>query len=210
MRKYKPNTINKSKQKKREDFHYKYFMTTIFVGVIHYIFVESHYIGSDNRYDLFVFWIPVLIGLVLVVKFNILLIEWNNVLPTFKKEKNIFLKIIYFPFLFLVHFILSVIIFWIPSNIIWDGINKMESNKNQIETFTLNVTDFHHSTGKGGSNKIRFSFKGERESIRTSYQTIKPYLEKKPDDYQVVIEVKKGIWNYYVLQSWDIIQTSTQ
>ena len=154
MRKNRPKTINKTKQKKRQDIQYKYFMTTIVIGVIHYFFLESHYIGSDSRYDLFVFWLPVVVGLILIVRFNVLSIDWNGIIPTIKKEKNIFYKIIYLPFLFLLHFMLSVIIFWIPSNIIWDSLNKIESNKNQIETYELKVDDFQRSTGKGGSNRI--------------------------------------------------------
>ena len=210
MRKYRPKTVINSRQKKQEDIKNKYLITTIVIGLIHYYFIESIYIGRDNRYYLFVFWIPVLVGLVLIIKFNILSIDWNDILPTIKNEKNIFIKIIYIPLLFSMHFILSVIIFWIPSNIIWDSINKIESNKNQIETHTLKVNGFHHHSGRGGSNRIRFNFKGEKESIKTSYQDIKPYLEKNPDDFQVIIEVKKGIWSYYVLQSWDIKEVSNQ
>jgi hypothetical protein len=200
----KPNLVNKTKQKKREEFYYKYFITTLVIGVIHYYFFESHYLGSDTRYDLFVFWIPVIVGFTLIVWYNILSIDWNDILPTIKKEKNIFYKIIYVPFLFLMHFMLSIMIFWIPSNIIWDSINKIQSNKNDIEMYTLKVDNFHHSTGKSGSNQIRFIFNGEYESIKVSYQDIKPYLDQNPNDFQVIIEVKKGIWNYYVLQTWDI------
>jgi hypothetical protein len=98
--------------------------------------------------------------------------------------------------------------FWIPSNIIFDSINKIESNKNVIETYILKVHDFHHSTGRSGSNLIRFIFKGKKERIRVSYEDIKPYLDKNPDDFQVSIEVKKGIWNYYILETWDIKELS--
>ena len=63
---------NKTRVKKRDDFLYNYLIATLIVGVIHYYFFESHYIGSDNRYDLFVFWIPVVVGIFFIVKFNIL------------------------------------------------------------------------------------------------------------------------------------------
>jgi hypothetical protein len=200
----KPNSVNKTKQNKREEFYYKYFITTLVIGVIHYYFFESHYLGSDFRYDLVVFWTPVVVGLILIVRYNILSMDWHDILPAIKKEKNIFYKIIYAPFLFIMHFMLSVLIFWIPSNIIWDSINKIESNKNDSKKYTLKVDNFHHSTGKGGSNQIQFIFKGKNENIKVSYQDIKPYFDQNPNDFQVIIEVKKGIWNYYVLQSWDI------
>lgn len=122
--KSQPSKINKTREKKREEIQYKFLIAILVIGVIHYYFFESEYIGSDNRYDLFVFWIPVIVGLFLIVKFNILSIDWKDILPTIRKKKNIFYKIIYLPFLFLMHFMLAVMLFWIPSNIIFDGINK--------------------------------------------------------------------------------------
>ena len=208
MRKNTSKTINKTKQKKREEFQYKYLMATIAIGVIYHFFFESYSIGSDTRYDVFVFWLPVIIGLILIVSFNVLSIDWNDILPTIKKERNIFYKIIYFPFLVLMHFMLSIIIFWIPADIIWDNFNRMESNKNQTETYITKADKFQRSTGRSGSNKIYFSFKGKSESIRTSFKDIKPFLEKNPNDYEVIVDLKKGIWNYYVLQSWDIKEVS--
>jgi hypothetical protein len=206
--KSKSSKINKTREKKREEIQYKFLIAILVIGVIHYYLFESEYIGDDNRYDLFVFWIPVVVGLFLIVKFNILSIDWNDILPTIRKEKNIFHKIIYLPFLFLMHFMLAVMYFWIPSNIIFDSINKIESNKNVIETYTLKVHDFQHSSGRSGSNLIRFIFKGKKERIRVSYEDIKPYLDKNPDDFQVSIEVKKGIWNYYITETWDIKELS--
>ena len=44
----------------------------------------------------------------------------------------------------------------------------------------------------------------KNESIKTSFKDIEPFLEKNPDNFQIIIEVKKGIWNYYILESWKI------
>lgn len=210
MRKDISKTINKTKEKKREEFQYKYLMATIAIGVIYHYFFESYSIGSDSRYDVFVFWLPVTIGLLLIVRFNVLSIDWKDILPTIKKEKNIFYKIIHIPFLILMHFMLSVIIFWLPANIIWDTLNKIESNKNPVETYIIKADEFHRSTGRRSSNKIYFTFKGKTESIRTTYEDIKSFLDKNPNNFRVIIDVKKGIWNYYVLQSWDIKEVSNQ
>ncbi|WP_298392416.1 hypothetical protein [Flavobacterium sp.] len=202
--KSKPSKTTKTKQKKREEIQYQFLIAVLVIGLIHYFFIESKYIGGDYRYDLFVFWIPVIVGFLLIVKFNILSIDWKDILTNIRKEKNIFHKIIYLPLLFLVHFMLAVMYFWIPANIIFDGINKIESNKNVIETYTLKVHEFHHSSGRSGSTLVRFIFKGEKEHIKVSYEDIKPYLDKNPNDFQISIEVKKGIWNYYILENWDI------
>ena len=196
--------LNKTKQKKLEEIRYRYLIATMVIGLFYYMFIESQYIGGDIRYDFFIFWIPVLIGLILIIKFNFLSVQWNEIFPTLRKEKNVFLKIIYLPILFLKHFIISVIFFWIPSSIVWDCVNKIESNNSPIESHVLTVYDFHSSSGRTGSNKIRFKFRDKTESIKTSYKDIEPFLEKNPDNFQVIIEVKKGIWNYYILESWEI------
>ena len=206
MKKYqlKTPTINKTKQKKKDEILYKYFITAIVIFSLYHLFIESHYLGSDCKYDLYVFWIPTLLGFFIALKFNLFQIDWKCCISDLKKEKNFFYKFFTIPFLILAHFVFALIMFWMPSNIIWDAINKIESNNNQIETYVLKVNEFHRSSGKGSANRIRFVFNEKNESIKTSFKDIEPFLEKNPDNFQIIIEVKKGIWNYYILESWKI------
>lgn len=205
MKKYKSKTsnINKTRQKKRDAILYKYFMATIAICVIHYIFIAYHYLGSDYRYDLFVFWIPTLIGIIITIKFDLLQFDWKDFIPDLKKEKNFFRKVFTIPFLILVHFMFSVIMFWMPSNVIWDIVNKIEAHNNRVEVFTLKVEKFYKASK--GSDKIYFKFKNESESVSVKYQDIKPYLDKNPSNYSIKLEVRKGIWNYYIIDSYDIL-----
>ncbi len=203
MRKIKPKFQNKTKQKKIDAILYRSFMTLIAVFVLYHMFVESHYLGSDYRYDVFVFWIPTLIGFFIALKFNLFQIDWKDCISDLKKETNFFYKFFTIPFLILAHFMFAVIFFWMPSNIIWDGLNKIESQKNRIEVFILPVKQF--SKTSKGPDKIYFDFKNDLESIKVDYQTIKPYLDKNPSNYKVEIEVRKGIWNYYIVDSYDIL-----
>ena len=204
MKKYKPKTssINKTKQKKLDVILYRSFMTAIAVFVLYHIFIESHYFGSDYRYNLYVFWIPTLIGFFITLKFNLSQINWKDCISDLKKETNFFYKFFTIPFLILVYFVFAVIMFWMPSNIIWDVLNKMESKNKKLEVFFIPVDQF--STSSKGSDKIYFYFKNELESIPVPYQDIKPYLDKNPSNYKVEIDVRKGLWNHYVLESWDI------
>jgi len=202
MRKIKPKFQNKTRQKKKVAILYRSFMTAIAVFVLHYMFIESHYLGSDYRYDLYVFWIPTLIGFFVALKFNLFQIDWKDCITDLKKEKNFFIKIITIPLLILAHFIFAVIMFWMPSNIIWDGLNKMESKNKRIEVFSVPVKQF--SLSSKGSDRIYFYINNDLESIPVSYKDIKPYLDKNPSNYKVKIEVRKGLWNHYVLESWDI------
>ncbi|WP_310559240.1 hypothetical protein [Flavobacterium sp.] len=95
--------------------------------------------------------------------------------------------------------------FGFSANLIWNYFNKVETNKNQIEVFNLKINAFRRTTGKGGSNCIIFPFKGNQEVIKISYDNIKPYLNQNSNDYILVLDVRKGIWDYYKLENWDII-----
>ena len=202
MRKVKPKFQNKTKQKKRDAILYRSFMTAIAVFVLYHIFIESHLFGSDYRYNLFVFWIPTLIGFFIALKFNLFQFDWKECISDIKKETNFFYKIFTIPFIILAHFVFAVIMFWMPSNIIWDALNKMESKNNKLEVFFIPVNQF--STSSKGADRIYFYFKNELESIPVPYQDIKPYLDKNPSNFKVEIDVRKGLWNHYVLESWDI------
>lgn len=202
MKKIKPKFQNKTRQKKRDAFLYRSFMTAIAVFVLYHTFIESHYFGNDYKYDLYVFWIPTLFGFFIALKFNLFQIPWKEYITDLKKEKNFFYKFFTIPFLILAHFVFALIFFWMPSNIVWDVLNKMESQKNSIEVFSAPVKQF--ATNSKGPDKIYFYFKNNLESLGVDYQVIKPYLDKNPSNYHVEIEVRKGIWNYYVLESWDI------
>ena len=70
------------------------------------------------------------------------------------------------------HFIFSVIMFWIPSNIIWDSLNKIEANKNaKRNTFIITglATDFTFLN----LNSDDFSFKmsNQKEDYLASYNS---------------------------------------
>ena len=193
----------KTNQKKKENLLYKFFITTIVIGLVYHGFIESNYIGGDNRYDLYVFWIPIIIGIILAVKYDLLQMKWKGY---FENEKSVILKYLSIPITFIAHFIFSVIMFWIPSNIIWDSLNKIEANKNAKEVYSLPIVAFHDVKSSKSRDRIYFNFNGEKEHILVKYKTIKRYLDKNPNDYKIRIEVRKGIWKYYILDSFEILE----
>lgn len=87
------------------------------------------------------------------------------------------------------------------TKISWDILNEKAIQQNQIETLRCDVTKF----SKGRRHySIDFTFKGRHESIFVNYATIKKYVNENPKDYEIVIEAKEGIWNYYKLDNWTI------
>lgn len=195
------NRIKNSKKRKEKKLN-KYFFGILIFGIIHYLFIESKDIGSDIRYDLFVFWIPTCIGMLITIRFDFLQLNWKVTFEDLKKEKNIFFKIFTIPFLLVIHFTVAVIMFWMPSNIVWDTCNKMEAKNNKIEVREFQIAKFQLSRS---SDSVGFYYNGKWESIPVSYKAIKPYLDKNPKDYTIRLELRKGIWNYYIVDSYDIL-----
>jgi len=192
---------SKYQQKKRKNILYESLIALLVIFVLYGIFIESSYIGKDYRYNLFVFWIPILIGLFIAIRFNILGFDYKKLYSELKKEKKIHIKIAYILIVNMTFFVLSIIMFWIPSNIIWDMLNKIEARKNNIEIISIPVEEF---TKYRNFNKIYFKFKNRTESIKVSSKTINLYINKNPNNYIVEIGIKKGIWNHYIIDHWNI------
>lgn len=189
------------KSKRNKNILYQYFILLFFIGVLYHIYIESSYIGKDYRYNIFVFWIPTLLGFFIILKYDILGIDFKKFYSSLKNEKRFLVKILLFLTMNLNLFLFSIIMFWIPSNIIWDVLNKIEARKNNIEVISIPVEEF---TKSKYSNKIYFKFKNRTESIKVSSKTINLYINKKPNNYTVEIGVKKGIWKHYIIDHWNI------
>ncbi len=192
---------NQHKSKRNKNILYQYFILLLFIGVLYHIYIESSYIGKDYRYNIFVFWIPSLVGFFIILRYDIFGIDFKKFYSELKKEKKIYIKIIYILLINFILFMFSIIMFWIPSNIIWDILNKIESQKNKVEMVSIPVEKF---TKFRQSNKIYFKFKNRTESIKVSSKTINLYIDKNPNNYIIEIGTKKGIWNHYIIDSWNI------
>lgn len=195
------NRIKNSNKRKVKKLN-TYFFGILIIGLIHYMFIESKYIGSDYRYDLFVFWIPTIVGMLITIRFDFLQLNWKETLDDLKKDKSIFSKIFTLPFLLVIHFMIAVIMFWMPANIIWDTWNKIEAKNSKIEVREFQIAKFQLSKS---SDSVGFYYNGKWESIPAHYEDIKPYLDKNPKKYKIKLEVRKGIWNYYIVDSYDIL-----
>ena len=203
-KKFETKTAFKKRVKKRAKIEEKIFIGILILGVIYYLFFEDLSFGEDYRYTLYVFWLPTILGFFVAIKYSFVAEYWSSLLEDLKKEKYFLMKIFYPLLLVVMTFMYSVIMFWMPSNIIWDGVNKMESITNKIEVYNLPVEEFRKSR-KRSNYKICFYFKKEWESIPVSREFIKPYLDKNPKNYRIKLEVRKGIWNYYVYEDFDIL-----
>ncbi len=193
---------NKLKKKTIDKINDALFFIFCLTGIIYFLFFQSVTIGGDYKYFVYVFLIPTLIGFFLTAKFTFFSKSWNSIFIDLRKEKYLILRFIY-PFLLITsNFMFSYVFFGNSANIIWDVINKFESEKNKTEKYFLPITKIY--TSYKYKDKIRFVFLNNEESISVKYSEIKPFLNKNIDNLKIEIKVKKGIWNHYILESWHI------
>ncbi|MEW5675238.1 hypothetical protein ABGT15_02890 [Flavobacterium enshiense] len=195
--------VNLTRKKKIEERNYRIFIGFAIANVIYWIFFEPLIFGKDIRYDIYVFWIPMLLGIISCSILNVFEFSWRELFSDLKKEKNIFWILFYPIFFLLMHMVFSYMIFGFASRVLWNTINEIESEKNKIEIFHLPVEEFRKASSRS-SDKIYFKFKNNLESIPVDEEVIKPYLNANPDDYTIVLGVRKGIWNHYLFESWDL------
>lgn len=197
--------VNLTRKKKIEERNYRIFIGFAIANVIYWRFFEPLIFGQDMRYTIFVFWIPMVLGVITCSILNVFEFSWRELFSDLKKEKNI-LWILFYPIFFLLmHMVFSFMIFGFTSRVIWDTINTAESKNNTIEVFHLPIEQFSKG-GRKSNPKIYFRFNNNLESIPVEKETIKPYLNANPNDYTIILEVRKGIWNHYVYESWDLIK----
>ncbi len=199
-KKFETKSVLKESVKKRAKKEKTIFFGIIIITVIYYIFFESLSLGGDYRYELYVFWLPTILGFFVAFKYSFIAEYWSSLLLDVIKEKRLLFKIFYPLFLVIITFIYSVMMFWMPSNMIWDIFNKIEAQNNKIEIFQYPIEKFN----VGKRESIGFYFNKSWETIPVHYEIVKPYLDKNPHNYKIKLEVRKGLWNYYILESWEI------
>lgn len=186
------------KEKKKDKIHYKILIGLLIIGVLYYLFFEPNLIGNDSRYTYYIFLTPLIIGVLVL-----LLYRQDYLRFKFNSFKNLQTKIFMLFFYGLQGILFSYLIFGQIAKISWDILNKSAAKENSEEVIICKISKFWTSKS---SNQIEFQFENKLERFNVSYSTIKPYLKTNPKDYYLKIEANKGIWNYYLVNNWEIIK----
>ncbi|MCP2029343.1 putative integral membrane protein [Flavobacterium sp. HSC-32F16] len=185
----------KKKEKKREQIHYLLVILAMIFCIVNFTFYDDNTIGHDVRYIIYVFCLPLVIG---ILFFGIYRREF--LIKTYLSFKETYAKIYVIGFYLLQGIIVSYLSFGQIANVMWNYINKKEAAKNKIEIINCNVTGFY--TKKNPD--ISFEFKNETEVFEVNSETNRKNYNRNPKDYQLEITVQKGIWNYYIVKHWEL------
>ena len=184
-----------NKEKKKEQIHYTLLIFALIFCVINLSFIESETIGHDERYEIYVFWLPIIIG---VVFFGIYRREF--LIRKYLSYKEIYFKIYVIGFYLLQGILVSYLSFGQIASVMWNYINKNEAEKNPTEIVFCKVTGFY--TKKNPD--VSFIFKNQTEVFNVNSETNRENYNRNPKDYELEITVQKGIWNYYIVKHWKL------
>jgi hypothetical protein len=190
-----------SNEKKFEKKLYRWFIAALVVAVVYYFFIEPTTIGFDYRHDIFIFWIPIIAG--------IIFFGWYRrefLLTQYVTSKGFILKAFIIVFYLIQGAVISMVTFRQAAQMIWDFIQVIEAKDAPHETFEFSVTQFGRSRGKSSWAYVDFKMNGREESFYVRHSFIRDYLEEDPDVFKVRIQAQKGVWGYYLVNHWEILK----
>lgn len=186
-------------EKRLEKKHYRILIGLAIFGAGYYYLIEPETIGHDSRYNMYIFWLPTMIGVL------VLAMHRRRFLTTqFSINKGAVLWTAMILLYLAEGFMVSYLSFGQVAKISWDILNERVCRENKTETLTFDVTEFSRGSYRRGSPSINFRYNGKLERINVPYSTIKVYKNEDPKDYELMLEVNKGIWNFYKLKSWEL------
>ncbi len=168
------------------------------ISVAYYLIADYDYIGHNNNYFIYIGILPVLAGLIFngLYRRKILLAELTKMRWDFSK----FLVIIFLLFQGLVFSLFS---FGLAARVTWDVLNKRAAGQSPTEIKYCPITQFY--TRK--SSVIYFKYENRSERLQVNYDSIKDLVNSKAD-YTLKLTVRKGLWNYYIIDNWQILTKS--
>jgi|GEM_PF-5400504 len=198
---YKRKKPKKQDTEKKQLRIFNWVFYTLLALSVFQLFMEAETIGHDTRYFYWIILLPVLTGLVCFLYFG-----YGYFKSDFTGIEKMYQKILV-GFLLLVFIVfMSLISFGTIARATLDYCNRSAAEKKQAEVVYCDVTKFQ--SGKHCS--IKFKFNKENEYFGISYKTYKSFADKAPGNYQLEITIQKGVWKYYVVNSWNIIDKTKE
>jgi len=196
----------KTKNKTDDRFIFEYNSTLIIViGMI--LLISYHYyfgynkIGTDYRYLILVDILPILSGTIFIFYRS------RKIFKSIFKAKNaLFVKVIDVVVHFISALLLSYCTLGLVTKITWDYFNLKETRQSKIEHITCKISKVIIGVGRRGP-EIEFLYNGGFEKLPINYDS---YSECSQLTAEVELDIKKGIWDTYVVENYHIKQTDSK
>ena len=185
-------------EKKIDKRNYIILIGLVLVYVIYRSYFKLDTIGHDYRYFLIVLLLPTTSGIIILgyLKREFLIDKLNESKGVFQKGLLILL--------FLVQgFIFSYFSVGFVADAIWNHLNKKTADTSSAEIISCELTGIYSGTSKS-SPKVYFEFHGKPEHLTIDHKTYGQYFTSKLKDLEIQLKIRKGIWNFYIIDNWEI------
>lgn len=198
---HKRRTLQKRRKKSQDKFIYAAFWGCIL------LFIAFHYykpltIGNDIKYNIFIVILPILAGLSIFYFYRHQILDAKAVASV----KNIWHKLAYAVAFTVVIALLSFMSLGLIANIIFDISNYYSAKNNREQEVIIPIDEFHKGKGRRASHKIYFTFEDNKESIAVSRNSIDRYIAESNTHKRIKLNLRKGLWNHYIVENWDVIR----
>ena len=165
-------------------------------GAIYHFFTKPTIIGLDLRYTIYIFLLPMIIGML-----SLGIYRRDFLADRFKGGQSIVFLSLMSVFYLLQGLIFSYLCFGQIAGMGWDLANALTAKNNIREPLHCEPNKIW-TTNRSGY--ISFTFHDKSETFATDDQYAKDCVGKNLKDYTIAIEARRGIWNCYLVDSWEM------
>lgn len=193
----------KSKKKDLSKKHVRILNWTVYTLLLLnfvYFITEPTIIGHDKlKYFSWIILLPILTGTLSTLYFGrrFLRIEFAAI-------KEPYDKIISGCVLLFFVMVLSFLSLGLIARVTLNYCSMHVADKTPEQVIKCKITKFNRSK-RGRSHNIHFLFNNNTESLHVSSKTMSSFKASDTAHYKLEIVIQKGIWNYYVVNYWNII-----
>jgi len=187
-----------TREKKLEKVHYKIVIGLMIVFILYYKFIHPKTIGYNFHYTLYIVVLPIIIGILALGYYR-----RGFLLDKINISKRAFFKIFAGGFYLLQGILFSILSFGLVAIASWDYINKSTADRNPSEIIKCKITKFYSGGARSGP-AIEFKYQNRNEKLSINYKTLKKYKDSSPEKYELQISIKRGLWNYCIVNDWTI------
>jgi hypothetical protein len=179
---------------------YQLFMVFAGITLIHY-YLQPNLFGHDARYTIYILWLPIIGGIAIIA-------YWQRkfLLDDFRHEKKFWDAFVMGILYFLGGLIFSFMSFAQLVGAGFDAANYSAAKHAHPMVIECPVDRFFVGRGHDITHyEADFTLNNHPEYITMDWQDFKQYDIKNPRKYKLKLTMRKGIWNFYLLDNWDIV-----
>lgn len=185
-------------EKKTDKRNYIILIGLVLVYVIYRSYFKLDTIGHDHRYFLIILLLPTTSGIIILGYF-----KREFLIDKLNESKGVFQKGFLILLFLMQGFIFSYFSFGFVADAIWNQLNKKTADMSSTEIISCELTGIYSGTSKS-SPKVYFEFHGNPEHLTIDHKTYRQYFTSKLKDLEIQLIIRKGIWNFYIIDNWGI------